>query len=102
VGWFPLCWYVHPVFSTDVDFSYCSINYNSVILPKKLLRGVSRTARVTFVFSECTNSFRKERILRKHTSRLTYVTKYMNYYVCQSIIALGIHKHSGIIRAHNP
>lgn len=46
--------YAHPVFSTDVDFNYCNINYNSVILPKKLLRAIRRTARVRFVFCECT------------------------------------------------
>lgn len=102
MGCFLLCWYAHPVFSTDVDFNYHNINYKSVIPPKKLLRAVRRTARVRFVFSECTNSFRKERILRKHTSRLTYLTKYLNYYVCQSNLALGICTHSEKIRPHNP
>jgi len=38
----------------------------------------------------------------KHTSRLTYLTKYMNYYVCQSHMAIGICKYSQKIRAHNP
>jgi len=58
--------------------------------------------RVKFVFSECTNSFRKERILKKHISRLTCLTKYMNYYVFQSNMGLGIFKYSEKIRAHNP
>jgi len=39
-----------------VDFNYCNVNYNSVILPKKILSAVRRTARVKFVFSECIES----------------------------------------------
>lgn len=93
--------YAHHMLSTDVDFDYHNVNYNSVILPEKLLRAVRRTATVKYVFNECTNSFRKERILMKHTTRLTCLTRYMNYYVCKSNMAFRICNPSEKIRAHN-